>query len=675
MIEDLEELWKKTKGDRRVRIAVLDGPVDVAHPSLVHARLEVVQSLIPNLPTLGVASRHGTHVASVILGQHDGPVRGIAPECSGLIIPIYTDSSLNTTRPCSQIDLARAINLAIQSGATIINVSGGQFMPSGEAYPLLADVVRSCVREGILIVAAVGNDGCDCLHIPGALPSVLAVGASDLNGIPLSFSNWGNKYRYQGLIAPGEQILGALPGGGTATYNGTSFATAIVSGVVALLVSLQLKQGRKADPLAIRDILLETALGCDAGEEEESCHRLLRGQLNVRDAAKYIIQGVSPMADNIHPQSGPEAIVDGEATIPDSFVREESYGDADSASLAAAIQPASFGSGSPSDADLRKQAEREPIVGLAEAPTIAQSDFQAPTPQERITPLSVDAVAPSGSCSCHGSGGSAAIQLVYALGKIAYDFGSDARRDSIAVSMSGNPSNPEALLDYLDKNPWDSASINWTLAVKSVPIYAIKPNGPFASEIYSRIRRFIREQISEGVEFVSIPAYGTGQTLTLSSGQPVPVIQPELRGMASWTTKALVDSVVGPKPADSAPEKEQSAHDTKIEGLTNFLSRVYFELENLGMTSQERALNYAATNAFLVARAFELAIKDTMELDTIEVERSSICRPDSDCWDVKLFFFFPLKEVQVVRRVYRFTVDVSDVVPVLIGDMKVWSVR
>jgi hypothetical protein len=64
-----------------------------------------------------------------------------------------------------------------------------------------------------------------------------------------------------------------------------------------------------------------------------------------------------------------------------------------------------------------------------------------------------------------------------------------------------------------------------------------------------------------------------------------------------------------------------------------------------------------------------------MELDAIEVERSPICRLDSDCWDVKIHFFYPERQVQTVRKVYRFTVDVSDLVPVTVGPMRSWYVR
>jgi len=107
------------------------------------------------------------------------------------------------------------------------------------------------------------------------------------------------------------------------------------------------------------------------------------------------------------------------------------------------------------------------------------------------------------------------------------------------------------------------------------------------------------------------------------------------------------------------------------------LDRVYYDrqFQNLGLMPQERALNYAVTNAFMVERAAESAMRDGLELDTIAVERSSICRPDSDCWDVQLFFYHPARQLEQARSVYQFTVDVFDDVPVLVGPMRSWSVR
>jgi cyanobactin maturation PatA/PatG family protease len=175
------------------------------------------------------------------------------------------------------------------------------------------------------------------------------------------------------------------------------------------------------------------------------------------------------------------------------------------------------------------------------------------------------------------------------------------------------------------------------------------------------------------VERVSVAGAIIGQ-VRLMSGQSVPLICPELRCMYSWSTAALVEANSGKPPAKNAGAEKQEAHAQKAGSAANFLERVYHELRNLGLTPQERALNYAATNALTVAGIFEAALKAQMELDTIEVERSPICRPDSECWDVVLCFFDP-ESVLRSRKCYRFTVDVSDVCPVMVGKVRSWSIR
>ena len=103
----------KTQGHPEICVAILDGPVDLSHPCFEGANLSVLPTLVPvSSQQDGAMSGHGTHVASVIFGQPGSSVPGVAPECRGLIVPVFADDRGST----SQLDLARAIEQAAQAG-------------------------------------------------------------------------------------------------------------------------------------------------------------------------------------------------------------------------------------------------------------------------------------------------------------------------------------------------------------------------------------------------------------------------------------------------------------------------------------------------------------------------------------------------------------------------------
>lgn len=631
-IDGVVSIWSATRGDPRVVVALLDGPVDRAHPSLRGARLESAESTSSaSANREGPATRHGTAVASLIFGQHDAnsPVRGMAPDCRGLVVPIFDDADAHPGEPfrpaCSQLELARAILVAIEHGASIINISAGQFGRAASAEPLLADVVRRAVRRGVLIVAAAGNDGCECSHVPAALPDVLAVGAMDSDGRPLDASNWGAAYRASGLLAPGDQLLAASADGGREAVSGTSFATAIASGAAALLWSLALRGGAAVGGSRIRAILLDSTQKCV--DDSTLCRRQLAGRLDLDAAVCRLRHEGASMSD---------------ARVADP-------------------------PGDPAASDATPGAPSRPKHDPARFPSV--------TTQEGCGCAACQARAQGGADS--GSQRPPPGGLVLALGQLGYDLVSEARRDSIAQHMiepGASPADPAAMLRYLSDNPWEAASITWTLQVDQTPLYAIVPSGPFAAEAYKLLREFLDEQRRGETELISIPGR-LGGRIRLLNGHVVPIVVPELRGAYSWSTAALVEAVVGEPPPEDAPDDQVETFTRKQAGVRGFLQRVYYELRNLGVAAEDRAINYAATNAFEVERVFEDACNDAMELDDITVERSPICRPDSDCWDVKIAFFYPERQVQTVRKVYRFTVDVSDVVPVTVGEMRSWFVR
>src|SRR5438132_10397180 len=88
LVPGLADLWHQTRGDPRITIALLDGPVDPRTPALAGARLarDVAAESRPAQP--GPALRHGTRVASLIFGQPGSGAGGIAPDCRGLVLPI-----------------------------------------------------------------------------------------------------------------------------------------------------------------------------------------------------------------------------------------------------------------------------------------------------------------------------------------------------------------------------------------------------------------------------------------------------------------------------------------------------------------------------------------------------------------------------------------------------------
>ena len=636
LVTGLRALWDLTTGDPRIRVAILDGPVDAQHPCFSRASLIQLNTLVRAGAGNDAASRHGTHVASILFGQHGTAVSGVAPGCTGLIAPIYSPSG-GDVLICSQLDLARAVNQAAAAGAHIINISGGEPVTHGSAAPILFDAIRRCQERGILIVAATGNEGCRCLHVPAALPSVLAVGAMNGQGGPLDFSNWGDAYRAQGVLAPGESIPGAIPGGGLAVGTGTSFAAPIVTGIAALLMSVMIERGQRPDATQVRDAILNSADPCPGGSSD--CRRFLAGKLNVISALKRL--GIS-----LHRQSYVPA------------VRAASY---KTQNISNYHQIRDIMSDTNSSQTLTASAPPETNIETATpgACEISSASQRVVTPQAGVQ---------ASGCGCGGKPD--APQIAYALGQVGYDFGLEARRDSFLQTSQKNVLDPMEMLNYLQENPSAAGSLVWTLSLDTTPIYAILPSGPFAATGYERLRELLRSQLAEGAERVSIPGLIRG-SMTLMSGQTVPVLIPEIRGMYSWTTGMLVKAILGAPPEAN---KEAKAYGDKASGIQNFLERIYYELRNLGATSQERAINYAATNAFQLIFVYGDAIKSDLKLDTIEVERSPICRPGADCWDVKLVFFHPARRMEQARRVYRFTVDVSDVVPVTVGKVRSWDV-
>ncbi|MEV0902205.1 type VII secretion-associated serine protease mycosin [Actinoplanes sp. NPDC049802] len=167
---------------------------------------------------------HGTNMAGLIAGHGhntgDGAL-GIAPAAA--LIPIKVTGARD-----NGLGLASGIEWATTTGADVINISATA--PSSRP---LSEAITAAVRADIVVVAGTGNKSENIrLAYPAALPEVLAVGAVDRDGKIAEFSVTGSKV---GICAPGVDIVTTGLNNNYDRVDGTSAATAIVSGAAALV--------------------------------------------------------------------------------------------------------------------------------------------------------------------------------------------------------------------------------------------------------------------------------------------------------------------------------------------------------------------------------------------------------------------------------------------------------
>jgi subtilisin family serine protease len=169
---------------------------------------------------------HGTMVAGII--------HLVAPTAK--IMPLKAFQS-NGTGTLSNV--LRAIYYAIQHKANVLNMS----FDIKNYSPELARAISSANNQGIICVAAAGNDGNDEMVYPAALTgSVMGIASTSDFDTQSSFSNYGPEDVW--IAAPGENIISTYPFGTYAAESGTSFSTPFASGAAALLIQLKPNLGQ-----------------------------------------------------------------------------------------------------------------------------------------------------------------------------------------------------------------------------------------------------------------------------------------------------------------------------------------------------------------------------------------------------------------------------------------------
>jgi hypothetical protein len=176
---------------------------------------------------------------------------------------------------------------------------------------------------------------------------------------------------------------------------------------------------------------------------------------------------------------------------------------------------------------------------------------------------------------------------------------------------------------------------------------------------------------------VSVPGTLTNRTVRLYSGQVVPVVVVQAQGLYTWNEALLVNSVVDQVASDRADRKANPIDEDLVKTTVRaFLDKVYYQFRNLGSSAPDRALNYAATNAFQLTKAIADGFlsgrnvprpsdqpENLYALDDITVTKSPYDRIGGDCWDVRITFFDPENERRA-RNVLLLTLDVAANPPV-----------
>lgn len=227
--------WSSTPMGAGVVVAVVDTGVSLVE-DLGGTEILPGMSFVPGVASAADDNGHGTHVAGTIAQTtHNGlGTAGVAP--AARILPVKVLSGVGGG---SSAGVAAGIDWAVDHGAQVINLSLG-----GAYSEVVAIAVRKARAQGVLVVAAAGNDGRLGVSWPAALEEAIGVSATGPDGTLAPYSNFGPGVD---LSAPGGDKT--RPGGGVLqdtigpeghayrSFQGTSMAAPHVSGAAAVLLS------------------------------------------------------------------------------------------------------------------------------------------------------------------------------------------------------------------------------------------------------------------------------------------------------------------------------------------------------------------------------------------------------------------------------------------------------
>lgn len=223
----LGDLHRISNG-RGTHVAIVDSGIDGRHPDLA-GQLVVNRNFVSGQPL--AAEQHGTAVAGIIAAKADNRlgIAGVAPGARLLGLRACWQEPRSASTLCDTLSLAKALYFAVESRADVINMS-----LSGPDDRLLREIIVLALARRLAVVAAF-----DPKLAGGGFPASVA------GVIPVSDSSLAGR-QTEVYIAPGRDVPTTEPGGRWFLVNGSSFAAAHVSGLLALL-----RERQRSAPLVI----------------------------------------------------------------------------------------------------------------------------------------------------------------------------------------------------------------------------------------------------------------------------------------------------------------------------------------------------------------------------------------------------------------------------------------
>ena len=235
---------KSVSPSEKVKVELLDSGVSWSDDINVKYRENLIEDDIGINPLYEDYSQHGTGMAGVICAKDNGKgIIGVNPN-----VDLYSVRALddNIQAPLSRI--IQGIYWGIDNDMDIINMSFGTNTNSS----VLRTAIKAAHDKGIVLVAASGNDKEKGVQYPAAYPEVISVGSQSASGEISEFTSIDENLD---VIAPGENIESTGIFGTINGSDGTSIATAQVTGIASLI----LEKDKSKSPDFVKDLILKSS--------------------------------------------------------------------------------------------------------------------------------------------------------------------------------------------------------------------------------------------------------------------------------------------------------------------------------------------------------------------------------------------------------------------------------